>query len=253
MALHLKRLGTSVGYRRHTGEFLCDGMKLLEDAVNSGTTITVALTAAPIPFPLPADTRVCHADRGLINSLSPLKNAQDILFACKMRGQGSASIGQGAKGAPMPREIFFNGGTHILLDNVQDPGNVGAIIRTANAFNIKSVIFYGACADEHNPKTIRASMGAVFRQHTCKMDLEELAAIKDGGVRFIGAALGEGCRPVNDVDFRDAVIAIGSEGYGLRMEIRSLCDEMATIPIAPGSESLNAAVAASIIMWEAQR
>ena len=265
MAVHFKKLGASRNYREESGEFLCDGMKLLEEAVGSGVVIPAILSATPIPFPLSLDTRVFYADRTLIDSLSPLKNAQDILFSCKMRDRETGETTPSASRTPLPRGEFGRetgdarvfqgmldkGGTHILLDNVQDPGNVGAIIRSASAFSIKSVVLYGACADAYNPKTIRASMGAIFRQKICKMDLDMLAEARNGGVKFIGSALCGDCRAIFNVGFENAVVAIGSEGSGLTAEIHALCSELVTIPIADGCDSLNAAVAAAIIMWEA--
>jgi len=174
LASHIKKLGTNRAYRELSGEFLCDGMKLLEDAVAGDAEITAILTASGIPFPLSVDTRVYYADRGLINSLSPLKNAQDTLFTCR---------------TPIVCDEFDMTGTHILLDGVQDPGNVGSVIRTANAFGIKSVILVDGCADPYNPKTIRASMGAIFRQRVINVTLSELGAIKDSGamprIRFL--------------------------------------------------------------------
>ena len=241
LAVHIKKLGTSRSYRAESGEFLCDGIKLLEDAAGSRLVIPLVFTAVPIPFPISVETRVYHVDRNLVDSLSPLKNAQGLLFTCKMSAQES----------PKPQDLFVNGGTHILLDNVQDPGNVGAIVRTANAFDIKSVILYGACADAYNPKTIRASMGAIFRQAIFKMDLKQLTGVRDSGVKFIGTTPDHDSGSVINVDFSNAIVAIGSEGNGLSGEIISLCHEMTTIPIAAGCESLNAAVAAGIIMWEA--
>ena len=85
MAMHFKKLGASRSYRAESGEFLCDGLKLLEDAVNSNACIPAVLTAVPIPFPLSVDSLVFNVDRALIDSLSPLKNAQGLLFSCKMR------------------------------------------------------------------------------------------------------------------------------------------------------------------------
>ena len=265
LAIHFKRLGADRGYREGCGEFLCDGIKLFEDAVNSGAALPAVLTAVPIPFPLSPYTKVYYTDRGLINSLSPLKNAQDILFTCKMRerdrdqglwefGIRNSEFGMKETGeAQAAREMCYNGGLHILLDRVQDPGNVGAIIRTANAFDIKSVILYGGCADAYNHKTVRATMGAIFRQYICKMGFPELRGLKDSGARFIGTALRKDCRAIFDVKLENAVVAIGSEGAGLSEEILSLCDDLITIPIAGGCESLNASVAAAIIMWEARR
>jgi len=238
LCVHLKKLGASRGYREDCGEFLCDGIKLLEEAMRSGAEILTVLTSSNVPFPLPIDTKVFYSERGLIDSLSPLKNSQDTLFSCKM---------------PQTAKPELTKGTYILLDNVQDPGNVGAIIRTANAFGITGVILTGGSADRFNPKTIRASMGAVFRQYTFEMTLPELYLLKRNGFRFVGAASDKSCPGVHEIEIKNSIIAIGSEGKGLSNEISSLCDEKLTIRIAPDCESLNAAIAAAIIIWEAQK
>ena len=239
LCLHLKKLGSCRRHREACGQFLCDGIKLLEDAVNSGAEIKAVLTSSHLPFPLSLDTKVYYAERGLINSLSPLANAQDTLFTCSI---------------PSVEVSDAISGTHILLDGVQDPGNVGTIIRTANAFAISSVILTEGCADPYNPKTIRASMGAIFRQRIeHNMSISELIKIKNTGIRFVGGAPAKDCGKLSEIDYRDAIIVIGSEGNGISRDILSLCDEKVSIPIAPGCESLNAAVAASIIMWEARK
>jgi len=170
--------------------------------------------------------------------MSPLKNSQDTLFSCSFPKTGEKSI---------------TTGTHVLLDGVQDPGNVGAIIRTANAFSMTSVIMTDGCADPYNPKTIRASMGSIFRQRIQYMSMSELSDIKNTGKRFIGATIAKDCQKVYDVNYKDSIIVIGSEGHGISVDILSLCNEKVTIPIAPESESLNAAAAAAIIIWEASR
>ena len=230
----MKKLGASRSYQEQCGEFLCDGMKLLEEAVMHGVEIKAVLTASQMPFSLPTETRVYSAPRDLIDSLSPLKNAQDTLFTCKIPKEDSG--------------FDVAAGTHILLDGVQDPGNVGTIIRTANAFGINSVILTEGCADPYNSKTLRASMGAIFRQRICRMNVPELIRQKESGVRFIGAAL-DG-RDIRDISLKDAVIAIGSEGRGLSEDVLALCAERVTIPMSQDCESLNAAAAAAIIMWE---
>ena len=242
LAVHIKRLGADRNYRRECGEFLCDGIKLLEEAVKCEADIVAVLTSSHIPFPLSVDARVYHASRDIIDSLSPLKNAQDTLFTCKTPPSGGFA---GHEGAGM--------GAHILLDGIQDPGNLGAIIRTADALSFDSVITTGKTADLYNPKTIRATMGAVFRQKVHSMSISELAELKNSGVAFLGAVSGEGCASIYDVKLKNAVIAIGSEGQGLTADVLSLCSEVFTIPIAPHCESLNAAVAAGIVMWEAVR
>ena len=287
MALHMKKLGVSRAYRTEKGEFLCDGIKLLDEAVKSGAEVISVLASSDIPFPLPADTRLYAADRELIDYISTLKNAQDVLFTCKIPPQIKVSsvidsINAGTHGAGAndidPQDtgrhgngVYGNGvygnGFSILLDGMQDPGNVGTIIRTADAFRVSYVILTGSSVDPYNPKTIRASMGAIFRQRIVSMTLGELIALEDNGARFVGAVLASetgldqddvsqtirNAADITRIDLRGSIVAIGSEGRGLSGDVLSLCGERVTIPIAPSCESLNAAVAAAIIIWEAMK
>ena len=286
LAVHMKKLGAQRSYREQCGEILCDGIKLLEEAITSNIEITAVLTSSNTLPPLPKETRIYAAPRELIDSLSPLKNAQDTLFACK---------------TPPPCSTTDMSGTHILLDNIQDPGNLGTIIRAANAFSIKSVIMTGTCADLWNPKTIRSSMGSVFKQRTHQLSISELEELRNDGIKLVGTATAEDKVPlvaalyrgqfavdgyqlpvdgglvagenrkltaeseqfsaaskgitksIFDICLKNAIIAIGNEGRGLSEAVMSLCDETITIPISPNCESLNAATAAAIIMWEATR
>jgi len=238
LCLHIKKLGASRSYRESCGQFLCDGVKLLEEAISCNMEVKAVLTSSYLPFPLSVDTKVYYSDRSLVDSLSPLKNSQDTLFSCSI---------------PIQVDHVTAQGTHILLDGVQDPGNVGAIIRTANAFGINSVILTEGCADPYNPKTIRASMGAIFRQNIQYLSISELSDIKDKNFRFIGATLAKDCRKVYEVNYKDTIIVIGSEGRGISEDILSLCSENVTIPISPECESLNAAIAAAILIWESTR
>jgi len=237
LCVHIKKLGADRGYREKSGEFLCDGLKLLSEAEKFGAEIISVLTSSHLPFPLPVDTKVYHTESSVINSVSPLKNAQSVLFTCKIPKNDSKS---------------FSESTTVLLDGVQDPGNVGTIIRTASAFGIKNIVLTGNSADVYNPKTVRATMGAIFSQSICYMSARELCSLKENGMKFIGAALGEKSRAFDEVNLKDTLIAIGSEGKGLSAEILELCDERVVIPILPDCDSLNAAVAAAILMWSAK-
>ena len=238
LCVHIKKLGSSSGYRKYCGQFLCDGVKLLEEAAIFEAEICTVLTASNIPFPLPLDTKVYYTDRGIIDSLSPLKNAQDMLFVCK---------------TPDKNMYPASAGVGILLDSVADPGNIGAIIRTANAFGISSVFLTGECADPYNPKSLRASMGAIFRQNICDISINELTGMYNGGQKFIGASTGADCKNIDEVNFSDAITVIGNEGHGISAQVLSLCNDKLRIPISHDCESLNAAIAAAIIMWEVSR
>ena len=278
LCVHIKKLGASRGYRTVSGEFLCDGLKLLDEAVNNGAVVKTVLTCSELPFPLPLETRVCFTSRDIIDSLSPLKNSQDTLFVCRMPDSGenrtsdtvecqkpdgnkckmldtdvSRTPDGGSSFGTADSNDNINIGSAILLDSLQDPGNVGTIIRTADALGILEIMLYGSYADLYNPKTIRATMGAIFRQKVTSVSLDELKALIGSGVRMLGASVGENCRDIAQIDLNGSIIAIGSEGNGLSEPILSLCDELITIPISTGCDSLNAATAASIIMWELVR
>ena len=142
----------------------------------------------------------------------------------------------------------------IVLENVQDPGNVGTVIRTANAFGIGAVLLVGACADLYNPKTVRATMGAIFRQRVEQLSVDEMKALLcENALPLYGAALSDGARDIRQAELRQAAVAIGSEGNGLSRELLALSDGQIIIPMTPESESLNAGVAASVVMWEMTR
>ena len=242
ISVHFRKLGSSKSYREKSGEFLCEGVKLLQEAVQSGIEVIAVLTASSVSIPLSVDTRVYFTDQKLIDSISTLTNAGDTLFSCKLNALDSGEDVDGG---------FEMDGTHILLDGVQDPGNVGTIMRSADALGISSVILTGACADPHNPKTIRASMGAVFRQRVYSLTLPQLNELKLSGARFVGAALFDDSASIHDLSLKGKIIAIGSEGKGLSRDILDICEETVKIPISSHCESLNAAVAAGILIWEA--
>lgn len=141
-----------------------------------------------------------------------------------------------------------------MLESVQDPGNVGTVIRTANAFGIDAVILTGNCADLYNPKTVRATMGAIFRQRVLCRGVDELMPLLAGnGLALYGAALSARAADIRRVDVKNAAVAIGSEGSGLSAALLALCRGEVIIPMRPDSESLNAGVAASVVMWEMAR
>ena len=142
----------------------------------------------------------------------------------------------------------------IILENVQDPGNVGTVLRTASAFCIGAVVLTGDCADLYGPKTVRATMGAIFRQRVLRLERDELGAwLEKHGLSLYGAALSKGAQDLRELDLGHAAVAVGSEGRGLSPELLALCRGEVIIPMDARSESLNAAVAAALLMWEMNR
>lgn len=236
---HLRQLSAERGYRAERGEYLCDGLKLLREAVQFGAKVTSVLwKELPQKVPgLDCDGQYM-APAELFDYASPMKNSPGPLF--------TVAIPQPDEASPIARAI--------VLENVQDPGNVGTVIRTANAFGIDAVILTGDCADLYNPKTVRSTMGAIFRQRVISCTVEELVPILSrNALPLYGAALTDKAVSILEVDVKQAAVAVGSEGKGLSERLLGLCDKPIIIPMQPDSESLNAAVAASVIMWEMAR
>jgi len=235
---HLRALGTDGAYRAAAGEYLCDGYKLLDEAVKSGAAITSVLWKEGGAEGSVACDRQYSAPQELFDYASPMKNSPGPLFSVR---RGDCDPGGPAHSA-------------IVLENVQDPGNVGTVLRTAAAFSIDAVVLLGDCADCFSPKTVRATMGAIFRQRVLTLSREELAAwLKEQGLKLYGAALSERATDVRKVDITQSAVAVGSEGRGLSRELLELCGGEIIIPMDARSESLNAAVAASVLMWEMAR
>ncbi|MGI6498915.1 MAG: TrmH family RNA methyltransferase [Oscillospiraceae bacterium] len=239
---HLRKLGRSGAYRNSCGAFCCDGPKLLEEALLWGGVVQTVLKteAALLPSSLPASVRVVTVPEELLAFASPLTEPQGILFACEMPESAA------------PERL--TGTRYAVLDGLQDPGNVGAILRTAAAFSFDGVFLTGHCADLWNPKTIRATMGAVFRMAVWTASYEQVSLLlQKAKIPLYGAALGPGCVSLEKGSLEGAAIAIGSEGNGLSQALLSLCDGRVQIPMDAKCESLNAAVAAGILFWEMSR
>jgi len=234
VCIHVKKLGKSKRYRDEQGQFLCDGIKLLEEAVDCSAEIGIVLTSIDLTCKMPSGVAVYHVHESLIDSLSPLKNAQGVLFTCRVIKTSDADYCQG---------------THVMLDCIQDPGNVGTIIRSAFAFGIDTVIQTGGSADIYNPKTVRATMGAIFKQRIVNKSISELHELKKSGARFVGASNDADSVDIKNIDLRNTIIILGNEGQGISKELTELCEEMVKISLSPGCESLNVAAAASIIMY----
>ncbi|MCI8332516.1 MAG: RNA methyltransferase [Clostridiales bacterium] len=146
--------------------------------------------------------------------------------------------------------------TKMLISSVRDPGNVGTIIRSALAFGVGELILSVDCADIFSYKVIRASMGACFKQCIKISDslLEEIDNLKNCGYNLIAASLSEKSHPLDTAALNSkCCFVIGNEGHGLDKEVIAACHEEVVIPISEQSESLNASIAASILMWEMKK
>lgn len=241
LCTHLRRLAASVSYRRKSGEFLCDSPKLLEEALAHGGDLhTVVCTADAAPPTLPAGARCVQVPADVMASISPTQTPQGTLAVC------------GLPDRPLPQALA--GRRYMVLDGVQDPGNVGTILRTADAFGAEGLLLVNGCADLWSPKTVRASMGAVFRCPAWTCDLPALKALLTAsGLPLYGAALRADTVDARQADYTRCAVAIGSEGRGLSDEVLTLCGQTVKIPMRAHCESLNAAAAAAVLLWEMAR
>ena len=241
LCVHFRKLASSRAYREEAGEFLCDSPKLLEEAVRWGADIRAVLctrdTALP---PLASGVRAIQVPESVMESVSPMETPQGVVFSCR-------------RADCRPPEAL-EPGHYLVLDGVQDPGNVGTILRTADAFACAGVFLLPGCADVYSPKTLRAGMGVHFRRSMLRCTLEELTALLQGaGLPLYAAALGEGAADLRQLDLSRCAVAVGSEGRGVSPALLARSQGRLRIPMSPRCEPLNAAAAAAVILWEMAR
>ena len=238
---HIRKLAASRSYRAKTGEYLGDGTKLLEEALTWGAAVTtVVYTAAAALPPLPPDIRAVEVPEDVMKSVSPMESPQGVLFLAK------------EPDTALPEKL--SGSRYLVLEGVQDPGNVGTILRAADAFEADGLILLEGCADLYSPKTVRASMGAVFRLRAWSGTLAELLPLlRAAELPLLGAALRADTVDARAVDLTRGALLVGSEGRGLSGAALAACDGTIRIPMGARCESLNAAVAAAILLWEGYR
>lgn len=206
-----------------------------------GAPVQTAVFSDGVEIPtLPDTVRAVCVSEDLMRSVSPMETPQGALFTVALPE------------TKLPETLA--GKHYLVLDSVQDPGNVGTILRTADAFECDGVFLVNACADLFNPKTARATMGAIFRREAYSVTPEELfALLSKSNIPLYGTALREDTVPLSDANLSKAAVAIGSEGRGLSQQMLDECAKTLKIPMSPRCESLNAAIAATVVLWEMYR
>ena len=228
---HIRKLQNSRAYREQQREFVADGFKLLDEALKWYPKLkTVIVSDSQTLPPLPDGVRRVQIPDSLMQSLSDMKTPQGVLFTCELPAQEDAQVSGGM----------------LLLDRIQDPGNLGTILRTADAFCIPVALTNG-CADPYSEKTLRASMGAVFRTAPKQIALERVLS---SDVPLAVTALTPQATDIRKADLKEYLVVIGSEGQGVCEELLAASKTQLIIPMQPRCESLNAAVAAAIVMWQ---
>ena len=230
----VRKLFASRKEREERGLYAADGIKLLHEAIRHDPGLDTVILSDEVKIETPEHVRVVRVPGDVMDSISPMESCQGALFLCRIPEQTAF--------APKPGML--------LLDGIQDPGNSGTILRTADALDVPVALLEG-CADAYNPKVVRASMGAVFRVPVVKTTWEEaFSACGKMQIPVGVTALTESAKDLRKADLKKMAVVIGSEGQGVRREILQQAQETFIIPMNPHCESLNAAVAATIVMWQ---
>lgn len=230
----VRRLLTSRKARQESGLFVADGTKLLEEAVKWWPGLETVILSDGVDMQVPESVRTVRVPEDVMESISPMQAPQGALFVCRLPEKTHF--------APKPGML--------LLDGIQDPGNLGTILRTADALEIPVVLLEG-CADPYSHKVVRASMGAVFRTSVQQTQWQTVRlACEEDNIPIAVTALSNRAKDLREAPLHTMAVVIGSEGQGVRSEILDAAREELIIPMNPRCESLNAAVAATIVMWQ---
>jgi len=248
-------------HRDRESVFLADGVKLAQEAVKYAHPLYLILAESALDTDAANDTAGQYKDAGIpiyvfsdaaFDKISNEKSPDGIIAALAyMTGLHTFTM----RGDISKFDDWQNGRRLLLLDSIRDPGNLGTILRSAEAMGITGVILAG-CADIYNRKTVRAAMGTLFRMPLYVTDnsIPLIRRMKDSGRRVLAAALGEHTLTLGDYDVlvTDCPV-IGNEGHGLSDDVIEACTACVRIPMAGNTESLNAASAAVCILWESYR
>lgn len=226
---YFKKLHTKK-HRDQEGLFLIEGEHLVEEAFKKGfLKEVIILDGNNYEFDVPKTV----VSSNVLKHLSELESPAEIIGVCKK----------------MVSEVI--GDRVLMLDGIQDPGNLGSIIRSAVAFNIDTVILSNDTVDLYNAKVVRATQGLLFHINIIRDDLvNNVLDLKRDGYMVYGTEVTGGKSLKNIVKINKFVIIVGNEGSGVSSKVKKLCDSLIYIDVNPVVESLNVGVAASIILYE---
>lgn len=246
---HIHKLVKQRKYRKSCGEFIAEGMRTCQDVLISDVEVNIFLCSENF---YTVNLELCNrlesiskesivVPNSIFNMLSDTKTPQGVLLVLKTLDKTNDID-----------KIDYNG-KFVLLDNVQNPDNVATVLRSADAFAIKGVFITKDSCDIYSPKVVRGSMGAIFRVPFYIVrdasEFIELEYNKHG--RSFAACLSNSAKTLGDFEFsKNSLIVIGNEANGLSTATISACNYQVIIPMKGQIDSLNAGVAASILMWE---
>lgn len=236
-------------YRDINNEYIIEGIKLIKEAIQEKAKIktivvcddckTTGLIPNDILYEI-AKYNCLYVNEKVFNLMTDVSNPQGILAVIEKKSNES--------------EIDYKEDLIVILDNIQDPGNLGTILRTLDSIGLKQIILSKESADGYNPKVVRSTMGAIFRVNIIESDnLEKtIKELKKHKFNVYATSL-ENSKSIYDVDYTKSAIIIGNEANGVSKNLLEIADERIKIPMLGKTESLNASVATGIVLYEAMR
>ena len=234
---HIRKLKDKK-YRDESNEYVVEGVKLVEEAVKENAKIKQIIVCEDTTRTYEIPTYECiSVSNKIFNIITQVTNPQGIMAIIEKNAQDA--------------QIDYSQDIIVVLDDVQDPGNLGTILRTVDSIGLNQIIVSKGTADAFNSKVVRSTMGAIFRIKI--IEVENLAqAIKEmrkHHFKLMVTSL-QTKNSIYDIDFNKKIIVIGNEANGVSKEIQDMADEKAKIPMLGRTESLNASVAAGVVMYE---
>lgn len=236
-------------YRDQENCYIIEGIKLIKEAINENAKIKLIIVCDDCKQEnnIDADAKYeiakydcIYVTEKIFLSLTNVVNPQGILAVIEKEKSNNV--------------INYDEGLFLVLDDIQDPGNMGTILRTADSLNLKQIIVSKGSSDIYNPKVVRSTMGAIFRVNIIESDnlVKTLKDMKKHKIKIVTTSL-QTDKKIYDVDYEKSAIVIGNEANGVSNEVLELADEKVKIPMPGKTESLNASVATAIILYEAMR
>lgn len=235
-----KKLATTRKERERSGEFIVEGFHLVEEALKNKEQVLQIIVREGVDLPMlwPIDgIAIVEVTAVVAKEFAETETSQGVFAICKQ--------------PVLEEEVKASWRKVLLIDAVQDPGNIGTMIRTADAAGLDAVILGKGCADIYNPKTLRAAQGSHFHIPVVREELTECVDfLQDQGVPVFGTALDEDAVPYSDIQHTGAfAIIMGNEGSGIQPQLLAMTDQNIIIPILGQAESLNVAVATGIVLY----
>ena len=242
---HIKKLKEKK-HRDETNSYIIEGVKIIEEAIDENADIEKIVVCNEINEEFSkellykiAKYDVIYVSKNAFKLLTDVTNPQGILAVISKK-QNTL--------------VDFNKDFYLILDNIQDPGNMGTILRTADSINLNQIIIRQGSVDCYNPKVVRATMGAIFRVNIVESNdmVKTIKELKKHKIKIYATDL-KTEKNIYSVDYKKSAVIIGNEANGVSEELLDLADEKIKIPMLGKTESLNAGVATGIILYEAVR